>query len=65
MAAPTNEPTVSPGGTPGIVSTRTADPIVFPEYDQNLDVSEIHGETNWEELLGQMKNHAESEGKEV
>ena len=65
LAAPANEPTVSPGGTPGIVSTRTADPIVFPEYDQNLDVSEVRGETKWEELFEKMKANAEEEGKEV
>ena len=38
---------------------------MFPEYDQNLDVSEVRGDTKWEELFEKMKANAEEEGKEV
>ena len=29
------------------------------------EVSEVHGETDWEEIFGLMKDHADSNGKEV
>ena len=52
-------------GTPGIVSTKTAEPIELGDYACTDEVSEVHGSTDWEEIFEKMKAHAESQEKEV
>ena len=57
--------TPTAGTTPGIVSTKTADPIELGDYACTDEVSEVHGTTDWEEIFEKMKAHAESQEKEV
>ena len=53
------------GSTPGIVSTKTADPIELGDYARDDEVSEVHGSTDWEAIFETMKTNAEALGKEV
>ena len=62
---PAANATPSDGSTPGIVSTKTAEPIELGDYGRDDEVSEVHGSTDWETIFETMKTNAETLGKEV